>query len=164
MWTDVQDYFPDHTIINRGFGGSTLSDQIQYAKDIIIPLSPKQIVIYCGENDIAYDENLTASEVTERFITLFNLIRNQLPEATITYVSMKPSPNRWHLAEKMKSANQFMREFISSKPNSSFVDIWDKMLDENQLPDSTLFFDDMLHMNEKGYRLWQQAIKPMLVY
>ena len=27
-WTDVQDYFPKHTIINRGFGGSTLEDVI----------------------------------------------------------------------------------------------------------------------------------------
>ena len=25
-WTDVQNYFPDHPIINRGFGGSTLLD------------------------------------------------------------------------------------------------------------------------------------------
>jgi len=36
-WTDVQNYFPGYTIINRGFGGSTLPDLIRYEKDIIFP-------------------------------------------------------------------------------------------------------------------------------
>ena len=48
LWKDVQDYFPGYAIINRGFGGSTLPDLIRYADQIIIPLKPKQIVIYCG--------------------------------------------------------------------------------------------------------------------
>src|SRR5689334_20477657 len=51
-WTDVSDYFPGYTIINRGFGGSSLPDVIRYADDIIFPYHPKQIVIYCGENDL----------------------------------------------------------------------------------------------------------------
>ena len=39
-WTDVQDYFPGYTIINRGFGGSTLPDVIRYANNIIISYLP----------------------------------------------------------------------------------------------------------------------------
>ena len=34
-WTDVQNYFPNVKIINRGFGGSILPDVIRYANDII---------------------------------------------------------------------------------------------------------------------------------
>ena len=60
-WTDVQQYFPSHPIINRGFGGSTLVDVIRYADDIIFPYQPKQIVIYCGENDIASSDTVTAA-------------------------------------------------------------------------------------------------------
>ncbi len=53
-WKDVQDIFSgSYPIINRGFGGSTLSDVIRYENDIIFLMLPKQIVIYCGENDIA---------------------------------------------------------------------------------------------------------------
>ena len=37
MWTDVQNYFPGYTIINRGFGGSALPDVIRFAPDIIFP-------------------------------------------------------------------------------------------------------------------------------
>src|SRR5205085_6076391 len=66
-WTDVQSYFPGYTIINRGFGGSSLPDVIRYANDIIFPYHPKEIVIYCGENDFAGDDNLTAQTVVDRF-------------------------------------------------------------------------------------------------
>lgn len=163
MWKDVQAYFPGLTIINRGFGGSTLLDQMYYVHEVIFPYSPRQIVIYCGENDLASGDTVTAAMVTRRFITLFNVIRSDLPDTRITYVSMKPSPSRWHLAEKFMAANQGIREFIESQPNTSFVNIWDDMLDHEGLPDTTLFLDDRLHMNANGYKIWQKAIKPELI-
>ena len=76
-WTDVQDYFPGYTIINRGFGGSTLLDQIRYANDIIFPYEPKQIVIYCGENDLASSDTVTAEMVVDRFKQLYKMIRKK---------------------------------------------------------------------------------------
>src|SRR6187549_2560140 len=75
-WTDVQDYFPGYKIINRGFGGSSLPDVIRYANSIIFPYHPKQIVIYCGENDFAASDTVTTQEVFKRFKILFNLIRS----------------------------------------------------------------------------------------
>jgi hypothetical protein len=34
-WEDVQKYFPDYKIINRGFGGSTIPDAIYYLDKIV---------------------------------------------------------------------------------------------------------------------------------
>ncbi|MBP6976763.1 MAG: hypothetical protein KBB71_00425 [Lentimicrobiaceae bacterium] len=164
LWKDVQDYFPEYTIINRGFGGSTLPDLIRYANDIIFPYAPRQIVIYCGENDIAASDTVFPETVTVSFISLFTLIRYRLPDVRITYISMKPSPSRWHLADKFTEANQMIREYLGSQTNTGFVNIWDKMLTEDHLPDSSLFLEDMLHMNPKGYRIWQAAIQPELIH
>jgi len=163
MWHDVQDYFPGFTIVNRGFGGSTLLDQIHYAEDIVFPYFPMQIVIYCGENDLASSDTVSPEMVVARFKNWFNLIRSKLPDVRITYISMKPSPSRWHLAAKFMEANQSIREFIESQTNAYFVNIWDSMLNEYHQPDTTLFLEDMLHMNPKGYKIWQQAIKPELI-
>src|ERR1700712_77926 len=77
-WKDVQEYFPSYPIINRGFGGSTLPDVIRYANDVIFPYQPKQIVIYCGENDLASSDTITAQIVVDRFKTLFGMIRQKL--------------------------------------------------------------------------------------
>src|SRR5829696_428711 len=66
-WVDVKDYFPGHTIINRGFGGSSLPDVIYYADDIIFPYHPKEIIIYCGENDLASSDTVSSTTVEKRF-------------------------------------------------------------------------------------------------
>jgi lysophospholipase L1-like esterase len=162
LWKDVQDYFPGHTIINRGFGGSTLADQIHYVESVVFPYSPHQIVIYCGENDLASNDSITFLEVCDRFVKWFSIVRAKFPGVRITYVSMKPSPSRWYLAEKFIHGNRCIRGFIKSQKNADYVDVWSKMLDKSDRPDSTLFLDDRLHMNEKGYRIWQKAIKPKL--
>jgi lysophospholipase L1-like esterase len=163
MWQDVQDYFPGYSIINRGFGGSILTDQIHYIADIVFPYSPSQIVIYCGENDLASNDSVSAAEVCERFKRWFSMVRSKLPDVKITYISIKPSPSRWNLSVKFIDANQRIREFIKSQHNADFVNIWDRMLNKYNQPDSTLFLDDRLHLNADGYKIWQKEIKPELI-
>ena len=164
MWTDIQDYFPDFTIINRGFGGSSLQDLIHYAGVVIFPYYPKQIVIYCGENDLAASDTVTGEMVAERFISLFNLIRVKLPEVPVTYVSMKPSPSRWNLRGKMQEGNKKIRDFIGTQKNADFVDVWDTMLEQDrQRPIPDIYQSDSLHLNEKGYIILKEEIEPHLV-
>jgi len=161
MWKDIDQYFPDHIIINRGFGGSSLPHVIEYADEIIFPYKPKQVVVYCGENDFMSD-TVTSEIVTNRFIELFNLIRKDLPRAEIVFVSMKPSPSRQRLMKEMAAANTAIRNFLKTKPRTAFVNIWDDMLDKNGEPRKELFLEDMLHMNADGYAIWQKAIAPHL--
>ena len=163
LWDDVQDYFPGYTIINRGFGGSTLADQIQYANDIIFPYKPKQIIIYCGENDLAFDDTVTAVMVFERFKKLFQMIRGQFVDLPVVYISMKPSPSRRHLFSKMREGNQLILDFLANMNKTVFIDVHSKMLNEQGEPFPEIFLDDSLHMNAKGYSIWQKEIQPHLL-
>ena len=114
-WKDVQNYFPSHTIINRGFGGSSLTDVIRYANDIIFPYQPKQIVIYCGENDIAGDSTVTGKMVFERLKKLYTDIRTHAAHVPIVYISMKPSPSRWSMKSRMLDGNSRIQKFLKKK-------------------------------------------------
>ncbi|HLK28261.1 MAG TPA: GDSL-type esterase/lipase family protein [Puia sp.] len=160
-WTDVQNYFPDYKIINRGFGGSSLPDVIRYANDIIIPYHPKQVVIYCGDNDFAVSDTVSVQTVLERFKKLFRIVRKGLPDANIVYVSIKPSPSRMKLMAKGDEANMVIRKFLAKQKNSSFVDVFHLMLD-NGRPMPSIFLSDSLHMNASGYAIWKKAIEPKL--
>src|SRR2546423_2925807 len=122
-WKSVQNDFPGYTIINRGFGGSSFPDVIRYANDIIIPYQPKQVVIYCEDNDLAFSDTITAAIVFNRFQQLFKLIRQNLPSAAIAYVSIKPSPSRKHLMKKMESANKLIKDFLKKNRNTAFIDV-----------------------------------------
>lgn len=163
LWTDVKSDFPGYTIINRGFGGSTLPDVIYYTKDIIIPYHPKQVVIYCGDNDLAASDTVTAATVANRFQQLFYSIRKALPKATISYVSIKPSPSRMHLMNKMKETNALIKKFLQKQKRTSYIDVFTPMLTADQKPKPEIFLKDNLHMNKEGYRIWQKAIKPYLL-
>jgi lysophospholipase L1-like esterase len=163
MWTDVQSDFPGYTIINRGFGGSTLPDVIRYTDDIIIRYHPKQVVIYCGDNDLASSDTVTASMVATRFQQLFYAIRKNLPATNISYVSIKPSPSRMHLIDKMKRANTLIKSFLKKQRNASYIDVFNPMLAANHQPKQEIFLEDNLHMNKKGYAIWQKAIQPYLI-
>lgn len=162
-WTDVQNYFPGYTIINRGFGGSTLSDVLRYEEDVIFKYDPKQIVIYCGENDIASSDTVTAAAVANRFKTLFSEIRAVYPNVPIVYISMKPSPSRWQLKGKFIQANNLIENFLKKQNNAKFVSVWKAMLGPNGKPRQELFIEDNLHMNAKGYAIWQKLIQPQLI-
>lgn len=161
-WTDVQNYFPKYPIINRGFGGSSLPDVIRYADDIIFPYHPKQVVIYCGDNDLAFSDSITSGMVFERFRKLFVLIREKMPGENIVFVSIKPSPSRARLMQKVEEANNMIKQFLSAQKNASFVDVYHLMLDTDGKPIDSIFVGDKLHMNAKGYTIWQKAIEPYL--
>lgn len=163
MWKDVQDYFPGYTIINRGFGGSTLQDVIRYADDVIMPYQPKQIVIYCGENDLAYDDSLYPAQVKQRFEQLFNIIRGKYKKVPIVYISIKPSLARQQLMPKFNVANVMIKNFLQKKKHTTFIDVYHAMLEADGTPMKEIFIDDNLHMNARGYRIWQQLIQPHLI-
>ncbi|UYQ91398.1 GDSL-type esterase/lipase family protein [Chitinophaga horti] len=161
-WRDVQSYFPNHTIINRGFGGSTLVDVIRYVYDVVLPYKPKQVVIYCGENDVA-SGGPDANEVVHRFKTLYGMIRENLPDATIDFVSLKPSPSRTKHMAAMIEVNKQIKAFLEKQKNAHFINIFDAMLDANGQPRPELFVEDMLHMKPEGYAIWQKIMEPYLV-
>ena len=162
-WQDVQNYFPSYTIINRGFGGSSLPDLIRYADDVIVPYHPKQIVVYCGENDLAGSDTVTAQLVFYRFKQLYDIIRDHYPKVKVTYISMKPSPSRLQLMPKMLEGNLLIKNFLKKKKKTSFVDVYYSMLEVDGKPIESIFLEDKLHMNASGYTIWQKLIEPHLL-
>ena len=98
--------FPATPIINRGFGGSSLPDLIRYKNDVIFQYKPKQIVIYCGENDLAGSDTVTVTDSCKQVHKIIRTVSGRrYKDIPIAYISMKPSPSRQHLMPKFEKAN-----------------------------------------------------------
>jgi acetyl esterase/lipase/lysophospholipase L1-like esterase len=162
-WKEVNEAFPGYPILNRGFGGSTLPDVIRYTYDVIIPYHPKQVVIYCGENDLASADSITAGEVVNRFKTLFAMIRQNLPNAVISFVSIKPSPVRYTIQPKVLEANKQIKAFLLTQKKAQYIDIYKDMLDAKGNMREELYVEDRLHMKPEGYAIWKKKIGPYLL-
>jgi lysophospholipase L1-like esterase len=162
-WKDVQEYFPEHTMLNRGFGGSSLTDVIYYANDVVLKYQPKQILIYCGENDIAGSNFVTSDTVFERFKILYGIIRSKFKKIPIAFISMKPSPSREKYLVTMQKANEQIKSFIEKQKRAAYIDVYHSMFDADGKILNHIFLSDKLHMNAAGYKIWQGIIGPYLV-
>jgi lysophospholipase L1-like esterase len=163
LWKDVDAYFPNHVIINRAFGGSSLTHQIDYIDKIVYPYRPKQILIYCGENDIAESKLVTADTVLNRFKRLHALIRNKYPDIPISFISIKPSPVRAEFLPTVIESNKLIKAFCRNMRKTDFIDVYTPMLGLDKKPREDIFLADRLHMNAEGYAIWKKVIAPYLV-
>jgi lysophospholipase L1-like esterase len=162
-WKDVANYFPGRTFINRAFGGSSLTHQIEFVEKVVYPYNPKQILIYCGENDIAASQMVTADSVLNRIIRLHQLIRKKYPSVRISFVSIKPSPVRAEFLSTIIAANKLIADFCKRNKSTDYIDIFSSMLNSEGKPMDELFIADRLHMNAKGYAIWSKIIAPYLI-
>ncbi len=160
MWESLAQDFPDYQVINRGFGGSELSDAVYFANRIILPYKPREIVVYAGDNDLANGKE--PERVLNDYQQLVRLIHQQLPQARIGYIAIKPSLARWNLVKKIKQTNNLIRKYSSHDHLLAYIDIFTPMLGKNGKPKKELFAADGLHLNRKGYELWRKVVKPFL--
>ena len=160
-WTTLAEDMVPIPVINRGFGGSTIPEVLYYADRIILPHQPKIIVFYCGENDLANEES-KAKLARQSFKKFHKYITDKLPNTKVYFIAIKPSIKREKYWAKMQSANKKISRFINRKTNFYFIDTSSKMLDKNGVVLQDIFVDDDLHMNEKGYQIWTDTVKPIL--
>ncbi|MEO7309991.1 MAG: GDSL-type esterase/lipase family protein [Chitinophagaceae bacterium] len=161
-WDDVEITFAKYKVMNRGIGGAILNDIIYYANDIIFPYKPRQIVLFVGENDLP-DAASTPDSILTRTKNLFALIRSRLPEVPIVYICFKPSPSREQYLPKALAATELIRNYLKPDKHTVFVDVLHAMLTKAGKPMPEYFVSDMLHMNVKGYALWEKLVQPHLM-
>jgi len=160
FWKNPVKDFNNTKILNRGFGGSQISDLIENFDRVILKYHPKKIVIYSGDNDI--QDGKSAEVVFGDFCTLYGMIKGKLPNTEIYYIAIKPSLSRWSKVLEMKKANTMINEFLNTKPNAVFVDIFPPMIGLDGKPDKKWFIEDGLHLSDEGYQLWTKILAPFI--
>lgn len=161
IWQDVQDYFPEYYVLNRGFGGSEFSDLLYYVNRVVVPYKPSKIFVYEGDNDIARAKR--PGEVFKTAKELRKIIEEELPGTPVAFISVKPSIKRWEFEKNYTKLNKKLNKYSGKQDNTEFIDVWSPSLDENGNVFSHIFLEDNLHMNAEGYKIWQSVIQPYLL-
>jgi lysophospholipase L1-like esterase len=152
--------FPNHTTINRGFGGSQISDSLEFADRILLPYQPRTVVFYAGDNDVASGES--SQQVVDDYKALVTKTHAALPKTKFVFVAIKPSLARWNIWPKMKQANEAIAAFSKSDPRLEYLDIATPMLGADGKPKRELLSKDRLHLSAEGYRLWTSLTLPLI--
>lgn len=153
---DTAEWFPLRTVINRGFGGSHISDVNHWVDETVLRHAPDVVVFYAGDNDIGADK--PPVQVQEDFLEFTSLVLSEQPDTEIFFISIKPSLARWSLWPQMVEANELIRAYTDDNDNLHFIDVAGPMLGADGEPVPELFVQDGLHMTDEGYEIWTDVV------
>ncbi len=159
MWTTLKQLFPDHQILNTGFGGSQASDLLYHLDPLVLSYRPKKVFIYEGDNDISAKKR--PKEIIATTHKIIQEIHSTNASVKIILIAAKPSISRWKLRGKYKRLNRKFRKMSDENPLLSYADVWSPMLNGRKLK-KDIFIEDGLHMNQKGYDLWYEVMKDLV--
>lgn len=159
-WETLARDFSGLPVINRGFGGSQISDSVLFADRIVTPYHPRQVILYAGDNDIGAGK--TPQQVFADYLAFTRKLHASDPRLRISFVAIKPSLKRWNLVEQGREANRLIAAHCRKDQRLDFIDIATPMLGADGKPRSELFVEDGLHLSPAGYALWRERVRPFL--
>jgi lysophospholipase L1-like esterase len=156
---DLAASFPEFKTINRGFGGSEMADSTRFVERIVVPYSPRVVVVYAGDNDMM---NTPSEEIAIQFERFVRAVHAKLPDTRILYIGIKPSLLRWNQVDRMRQANVMIRQFCERDDRLGFVDTDNAMLGWDEKPRKDLYVADGLHLTPAGYQILNALVRPFL--
>lgn len=152
--------FPQWPVINRGFGGSCMTDLNHYFDDVVRPYNARVIVVYEGDNDIAGGR--TPEQVLADYATFVSKVRAVQPATPIVLLAIKPSTSRWNCWPQAQTANRLIAELAARQPGVTYVDVATPLLGADGKPRDELYKSDRLHLKDEGYQIWTRTLEPVL--
>jgi lysophospholipase L1-like esterase len=159
LWP-TRESFDGLAVINRGFGGSQISEVNYFAERIVLRYGPKAIVFYAGDNDVAAGKS--SKRVFDDYQKFVRLVHSKLPKTKIVFIAIKPSGRRWSLWPVMAQANKMIEDFSGTDDRLIYFDSATPLLTVDGRPDAKFFLNDELHLNVEGYRIWTRLLRPVI--
>ena len=151
----------DKELIKRGFGGSMMNEVLHYSDRIVLPYKPRAILLYEGDNDIG--KGIDKKYILNAFTSFVSKVHTKLPECRIYIISVKPSIKREALWPKQQQLNSKLKVLCKTNEKLFYLDIASVLLNEDGSINKDMFIEDMLHLNERGYKAWNSVIRPTLI-
>ena len=162
-WESVSRDLAPLTVYNFGIGGTTMQDAAQaFARNLVIPFSPRAVILYEGSNDIA--RNTTPEQILGHFQVFYQQIREALPRSRLYVLGIVPSPGkRFEKWETIKAANAILQDECEQHAWLSFIDTTSGLIDQDGQPRMECFIPNNIHMNPRGYQVWAAAAGPVIL-
>lgn len=159
-WETMNEDLAPKDVLNRGFGGSTMRQLLEFHEQLILRYKFKRIFIYEGDNDIGRNPQ-KIPVVIEQLNQIVDIINNHQPEAKIYVLSLKCSPFRKNRCPTVLLANKEFEKYCQTRPYLTYVDVVTGFFDENKKIREE-FFKDGIHPSQQGFKHIAKIIKPLL--
>ena len=159
-WNTLAQDFPEHRVINRGFGGSHIADSTHFAERIIFPYAPRLIVLRAGGNDL--NAGKSPEQVFADFKAFVAMVRTKFPDMPIVYVGLNHTIARWKLREQEQALNTLIEDYARRTPRLKFIPTSAQYRGPDGQPRADLLANDQLHFSPAGYKILTGLVRPAL--
>ncbi len=153
-WENAKTDLSFDSLLNLGFGGSTLVSCRTYFNRIVVPNNPDKMIFYAGDNDIG--SGMSAEDLENEFLLFASEVNEKLPHTLCFFVSIKPSVFRNNYLNTILDANERIKNKIENFSQWRYIDLCSPMLDAGF---EKFYSEDPLHMNVLGYSLLSKLIR-----
>lgn len=149
------EWFPQHSVVNRGIDGDT-SAGVRKRVGVALRNAPAAVSLLMGTNDITWGRK--NAEILADLRATLATIGTRAPEARILLHGIMPRQAKFR--GRIDDLNMDYRRIAEDTDGAVYVDLWPIFASGDSLrADFTL---DGLHLNGAGYRVWADAIRPLL--
>ena len=170
MWAK---YYAPRNAVNMGFSADRTEHVLgRLDHGEVDGISPKLAVVMIGTNNSNGDDH-TSEQIADGAKAIVCQLRTRLPETKILILKIFPGGDpaqRQAIGQNATFNSQWAKNDAASALVSSvtdnkmiyYLDINSVFLDENGMLTRRVM-SDLLHPNEKGYKLWAEAMEPTIV-
>lgn len=163
----------DQVIYNRGIGGFTTTDMLEYMEEMVFGTEPSRIFINIGTNDIGSPE-YQLEALLERYEEIIVRIQERLPEAEINMMAYYPvnetdkiPEGEWGKTAFVTRTNENINianaaiENLAAKKGCRFINVNEGLADERGKLKKEYTIEG-IHMYANGYQVVLQNLKKYL--
>ncbi len=159
MWETMQEDMAPYHVIQRGFGGAKYSDVAWFAERLIYPHHFKALMLFAGNDIWGVPIDKSPEEIARLAVYVVDVVRKKYPDVPIFFIEVTHSPKRLFLMRQVHAENMWLKRIAQERQNVHFIESFSSMKNSAGEPDSSLFQEDLLHLNKEGYAVWAEIIK-----
>ena len=159
--------YADRKAANFGIGGDRTQHVLWRAIDGELEnIHPKVAVLMIGTNNIGRDINKSdpAEKIAGGITKIVQLVRDKTGAKVLLLAIFPRSDGKDQIdavQNRQREVNNIIKK-LDDGQNVRYLDLWDKFVgpDGKNIPDDVMA--DHLHPGDKGYRIWADAMEPLL--
>ena len=153
---DWQTWFPSYIVVNSGIGSNT-TKQMRDRIDDVLSVKPNKVFILGGIND--FGRGISKAETLSNLESIVEQIQFSLPNTQIYVQSILPTGGAVDNNE-IKALNQLIKNMCIQK-GVVYIELFDSFCNNGSI-DSSLYYMDGVHLQDKGYQKWINILKGYL--
>jgi lysophospholipase L1-like esterase len=158
----LHEFFPNHSLLNRGIGGDNVYGLRLRLADDVFPYVPTRVFMLIGINGIQEPEERLVAHV----LAVADLLRQQRIEVGLSSILPLRAPDNWdrfQYQDKIVRVNAALRDAAAQTAGCFFLDYHSAVRDESGQLAVECATADGTHVTFEAYCRMAEVVRPHLV-